>query len=325
MTPSSLEAASLAAGRAFFALALLAFASQAKAAEPFEITLLGTGNPRPSMERFGPATLVEAGETKILIDAGRGAIQRLFQVGGAELVREIDLVLLTHLHSDHVVGLPDLWLTGWVFGRDRPLPVIGPPGTVEMCGHLDQAFAFDKKVRGDGRYPAAGVLLEARDVEPSVVHEAGDLKVTAFEIDHGDGIVPAYGYRIEFGERSAAFSGDMKYDERIVEHARGVDVLVMEVISVEVELERAAVKSQEAIDKIISHHIGPQRAGSLFARVKPRLAVYTHIVPSPAGPEDLIPPTRKSYDGPLAVGYDLMQITVGETVDVHPRRVLTDG
>lgn len=310
--------------RVLLAIVLAVWAVPGGAAEPLRITLLGTGNPRPSMERFGPATLVEAGDASILIDAGRGAIQRLFQVGGAELVRGLDLVLLTHLHSDHVVGLPDLWLTGWVFGRDRPLPVLGPAGTRRMCHHLDEAFAFDKKVRGDGRYPAAGIVLDSRDVEPGVVHEADGLVVTAFEVDHGDGIAPAYGYRVDFGERSAAFSGDMKYDERIVEHAEGVDVLVMEVISVEVELERAAVKSQEAIDKIISHHIGPERAGSLFARVKPRLAVYTHIVPSPAGPEDLIPPTRRSYDGPLAVGYDLMQITVGETVDVHPRRVLAD-
>ena len=310
--------------RALLGLLLLLPALPAAAGETLSVTLLGTGNPRPSMERFGPATLVEAGDSKILIDTGRGALQRLFQIGGAELVREVDLVLLTHLHSDHVVGLPDLWLTGWIFGRDRPLPVLGPAGTAAMCGHLDQAYAFDKKVRGDGRYPAAGIVLASRDVAPGVVHQADGVVVTAFEIDHGDGIVPAYGYRVDYGGRSAAFSGDMKYDERIVEHARGVDLLVMEVISVEVELERAAVKSQEAIAKIISHHVSPEQAGSLFARVKPRLAVYSHIVPSPATAEDLIPPTRKTYQGPLAVGYDLMQISIGESVDVHPRRVLAD-
>jgi ribonuclease Z len=304
-------------------VALLA-APAAWAAEPLQVTLLGTGNPRPSLERFGPSSLIEAGETRILVDAGRGAIQRLFQIGGAERVTDVDLVLLTHLHSDHVVGLPDLWLTGWVFGRDRPLPVVGPPGTGAMCEHLDQAFAFDKKVRGDGRYPLAGVVLEARDVPPGVVYEAGGVKVTAFEVDHGDGIVPAYGYRVDYGPYSAAFSGDMRYDEGIVAHARGVDLLVMEVISVEVELARAAVKSEEAIAKVISHHISPEQAGSLFARIKPRLAVYSHIVPSPAVAEDLIPPTRRTWDGPLAVGYDLMTIRIGETVEVHPRRLVAD-
>ncbi len=307
------------------AIGALALAFPVSAQEPLQITLLGTGNPRPSMERFGPSILVEAGDTDILVDVGRGAIQRLFQIGAADQVKDVDMVLFTHLHSDHVVGFPDFWLTGWVFGRDRPLSVIGPPGTESMCGHLDQAFAFDKKVRGrDDRYAAAGIALEVRDVEPSVVYEAGGLRVTAFEVDHGDGIVPAYGYRVDYGEYSVAFSGDMRYDERIVEHAKGVDVLVMEVISVEVEMRRAAVKSQAAIEKVISHHIGEEQAGSLFARVKPRLAVYSHIVPSPAVAEDLIPLTRRTYDGPLAIGYDLMKITIGETLEVHPRRVLSD-
>lgn len=311
--------------RTLLSIVALAWAASLLAQEPLEITLLGTGNPRPSMERFGPSILVEAGEIDVLIDVGRGAIQRLFQIGGAEQISDVDLVLFTHLHSDHVVGFPDLWLTGWIFGRDRPLPVVGPPGTRSMCEHLDRAFAFDKKVRGrDDRYAAQGVALEVRDVEPGVVHEAGGVKITAFEVDHGDGIVPAYGYRVDHGEHSAAFSGDMRYDERIVEHAKGVDVLVMEVISPEVELRRAAVKSPEAVAKIISHHISEEQAGRLFARIKPRLAVYSHIVPSPATAEDLVPPTRRTYDGPLAVGYDLMKITVGDTVEVHPRRVLGD-
>lgn len=311
--------------RTWVAIGTLLWSFAGFAGESLTVTLLGTGNPRPSLERFGPAILIEVGEARVLIDAGRGASQRLFQIGAAEGLVAIDRVLLTHLHSDHVVGLPDLWLTGWVFGRDRPLPVLGPAGTRSMCEHLERAFAFDRTVRGrDQRYAAAGVALEARDVEPGVVYAAGELRITAFEVDHGDGIAPAYGYRVDFGERSVAFSGDMKYDERIVAHARGVDVLVMEVISPEVERRRAAVPSQVAVEQIIRHHISPEQAGRLFARIKPRLAVYSHIVPSPALAEDLIPPTRTTYDGPLAVGYDLMQITIGETVEVHPRRVLSD-
>lgn len=303
----------------------LALALPALGQDPLHITLLGTGNPRPSMERFGPSILVEAGETDILIDVGRGALQRLFQVGAAEQIRDIDLVLFTHLHSDHVVGFPDFWLSGWIFGRDRPLPIMGPPGTESMCDHLDQAFAFDQKVRSlDDRFAAAGIELETTDVEPSVIYERDGVRITVFEVDHGNGIIPAYGYRIDYGPYAAAFSGDMKYDERIIEHAKGVDVLVMEVISAEVEMRRAAVRGQAAVEKVLMQHIGEEQAGRLFARVKPRLAVYSHIVPSPATAEDLIPPTRRTYDGPLAVGYDLMEITIGETVDVYPRRVLSD-
>jgi ribonuclease Z len=311
--------------RTWLAIAFLGLAFPALGQEPLQITLLGTGNPRPSMERFGPSILVEAGETDILIDAGRGALQRLFQIGAAQQIRDIDLVVFTHLHSDHVVGFPDFWLSGWIFGRDRPLAVVGPPGTESMCEHLDLAFAFDQKVRSlDDRFAADGIELETKDAEPSVIYDRNGVKITAFEVDHGNGIIPAYGYRVDYGPYAAAFSGDMKYDERIIEHAKGVDVLVMEVISAEVEMRRAAVRGQAAVEKVLMQHIGEEQAGSIFARVKPRLAVYSHIVPSPATAEDLIPPTRRTYDGPLAVGYDLMTIVIGDTVDSYPRRILSD-
>lgn len=311
--------------RPLLATIALSIALPAFAQEPLHITLLGTGNPRPSMERFGPSILVEAGETDLLIDVGRGAIQRMFQIGAAQQIRDIDLVLFTHLHSDHVSGFPDFWLSGWIFGRDRPLAIMGPPGTKSMTEHLDQAFAFDQRVRSlDDRFAAAGIELDTNDVEPSVIYENDGVKVTVFEVDHGNGIVPAYGYRVDYGPYSAAFSGDMKYDERIIEHAKGVDVLVMEVISAEVEMRRAAVRGQAAVERVLMQHIGEEQAGTIFARVKPRLAVYTHIVPSPATAEDLIPPTRRTYDGPLAVGYDLMKVTIGETVDVYPRRIVSD-
>jgi ribonuclease Z len=94
------------------------------AEETLRVTLLGTGTPSPVMNRFGPSTLVEAGGEKFVFDAGRGAMQRLFQLG----IRFMENLFLTHLHSDHVVGLPDLWLTGWILGRTAPLRVWGPMG-----------------------------------------------------------------------------------------------------------------------------------------------------------------------------------------------------
>jgi ribonuclease Z len=277
------------------------------------------------MERFGPAILVEAGPHRILVDAGRGAIQRLMQAGGADLVPALDLVLITHLHSDHVVGLPDVWLTGWIFGRSRPLPVRGPAGTAAMMENLAKAFAFDIQMRRDAdeRFPAAGIETDARDVTPGLVFDADGLKVTAFDLDHGP-VKPALGYRVDYRGRSAVFSGDTRPSEALVLAAGGVDVLVHEVIAPKVEWTRAKVKDPERIQKIIDHHTTPEDAGRVFARVKPRLAVYSHIVPSPAGGQDLTGPTRKTYSGPLAVGYDLMQIEVGETVKVSRRKVVSD-
>ncbi|MEZ5285198.1 MAG: MBL fold metallo-hydrolase [Vicinamibacterales bacterium] len=289
------------------------------------ITLLGTGNPRPNLDRFGPSILVEAGDVRLLFDAGRGSAQRLFEIGARDSLVGVDAVFFTHLHSDHVVGLPDLWLTSWVFGRSRALEVAGPPGTAEMAGHLEQAYAWDIDMRSkDEGFPREGVRLAARNVQPGAVFEKSGVRVTAFAVDHGGVTTPAYGYRVDYRGRSAVFSGDTRSFEPIVEHARGVDVLVHEVISPEVEMRRAQVPDPKALERILAHHTSPEQVGALLSRIRPRLAVYSHIVPSPATAEDLVAPTRRTYDGPLAVGYDLMTIVIGDTIDVYPRRTLSD-
>jgi ribonuclease Z len=288
---------------------------------PFRLTLLGTGNPRPSIDRFGPSILVEAQGRRILVDAGRGVTIRLFQAGGREALAGIDTVLLTHLHSDHVVGIPDLWLTGWIFGRAAPLRAYGPPGTAAMMAHLERAFEFDIRTRRDldEGFPAAGAALRAEDVQPGVVVDEEGLRITAFAVDHAP-VAPAYGYRIDCGGRSAVFSGDTRVSETLIDRARGADVLVHEVISPEAERRLAQVRDPAAIERIIAHHTTAEEAGRLFARVRPRLAVYSHIVPSPATDHDLIAPTRRAYKGRLLVGRDLMTITIGERIEVGTAR-----
>ena len=286
------------------------------------VTLLGTGNPRPSMARFGPSILVEAATTpptRILVDAGRGAAQRLFAIGGRDLLSGIDLVLLTHLHSDHVVGLPDLWLTGWLFGRERPFRLKGPDGTAALMAHLEKAFAFDVKVRRDldERLPGAGAAVDAKDVPPESAVEISGVRITAFAVDHGP-VKPAYGYRIDTGGRSVVLSGDTRYSKNLIAHAKGCDVLVHEVVVPSVERARSAV-ADATTTRIIAHHTTPEDAGRVFAEVKPRLAVYSHIVPSPATEKDLVAPTRGTYAGPLAVGYDLMSISIGDEITVEKR------
>ncbi len=299
--------------------------AQAPAPRPLQITLLGTGNPRPSLERFGPSILVEAGGQRLLIDAGRGAAQRLVQIGQRDALAGIDAVLLTHLHSDHTVGLPDVWLTPWIFGRARALPLIGPAGTADMARHLTQAYAWDIATRRkDEGFPAEGVRLDGRDAAPGVVWDRDGVKVTAFAVDHGAFATPAFGYRVDANGRSVVVSGDMRFDERFVEHAGGADVVITEVISPEVEARRAQVRDPKALERILARHISPEQAGTLFSRIKPRLAVFTHVVPSPATAEDLLPPARTTYGGPLAAGYDLMTILVGDTVETFPRRTMSD-
>jgi ribonuclease Z len=115
------------------------------------------------------------------------------------------------------------------------------------------------------------------------------------------------------------FSGDTRYSEAVVAAARGADVLVHEVISPDVERRRAKVKDPAAVERIIAHHTTPEEAGRIFAAAGPRLAVYSHIVPSPATARDLVEPTRRAWRGALEVGYDRMQITIGSRIEVRRR------
>ena len=196
----------------------------------FRVTLLGTGAPPPTINRFGPSTLVEVGPEKFLFDAGRGALQRLYQLGLP--FGDITGMFLTHHHSDHLVGFTDLWLTGWIgrpWGRRTvPLEVWGPDGTHQMAEHLPLAFATDIRVRSHS-YSPEGVKLESTEIAEGVVYAANGVTITAFEVDHGGEQLDAFGYRIDFNGRSAVLSGDTTFNENLISHAQEVDLLVHEV------------------------------------------------------------------------------------------------
>ena len=277
--------------------------------ETFRVTLLGTGAPPPRLDRFGPSTLVEVGEEKFIFDAGRGAMQRLHQL--AIPFSEISGLFLTHHHSDHVVGFPDLWLTGWIgrpWGqRAQPLPVYGPEGTQQMMEHLPLAFHVDIRVRSRS-YPPDGVRLDAHEIRQGAVFDRDDIRISAFEVDHGGEGLPAYGYRIDYQGRSAVLSGDTTFNENLIDHAQGADLLVHEVTAVSGK----TAEDPQQLKRIGANHTTPDQAGEVFARVRPKLAVYNHLLLfGSARPEDLIPATRPKYDGRLIVGEDLLQIDVG--------------
>lgn len=284
----------------------------------FRVTLIGSGIPVPDADRFGPATLVEAGDQKLLFDAGRGATIRLWQLKIP--FNKVSPLFLTHFHSDHTVGIPDLWLTGWLGGpfgrRSTPFHVIGPTGTKELMTNLERAYAADIRMRiADEHYPAEGVEIVADEFEVGgVIYEKDGVRVTAFEVDHGDAIKPAYGYRVDYNGHSIVISGDTRFNENVIRYATGADILVHEVAAVRPEL----LKDQQ-VQRVMAHHTSPEQAGTVFSRSQPKLAVYTHLVllarpPVPSiAMDDLIAQTRTTYSGPLEVGDDLMTVEIDET------------
>lgn len=291
-------------------------------AQDFRVTLLGTGDPIPRPDRFGPATLVQVAGQDLLFDVGRGAATRLVQMGVS--LSGLDATFLTHFHHDHLIGLDDVWMTGWIpppFGRrSQPMEIWGPTGTANLLSSLEKAFELNTSTRiPDELLPPEGAVLIAHEFdEDGVVYEKDGVKVTAFAVNHGELIKPAYGYRVDYDGRSVVISGDTKFDRNLIAAAEGADLIIHEVALASEEL----LASSKQFQRIVAHHTTPEEAGIVFAEVSPKLAVYTHfvILSGPTIPEaplsTLIPRTRKNYGGPLVVGEDLMSFDIGDTISI---------
>jgi ribonuclease Z len=261
-----------------------------------KVTLLGTGTPFPNAERFGSAILVEAGVEKLLFDCGRGAVIRLSQAGIP--LSDVDALFLTHLHSDHTVGIPDLWLSGWFLGRRRPLRVWGPPGTREMMENLAQAYSFDVHVRerAPELLPPGGAEIDAREIEQGSVYVRGPLRVTAFLVDHGPAN-PAFGYRVDYQGHSAVISGDTKFSQNLLDFSKGADCLIH--VAWMADSKNPAPMASRSL-------ASAEDAGRAFEIVKPKLGVIYHYKDE----EGLADAVRAGYQGAFVIAHDLMVIEI---------------
>jgi ribonuclease Z len=305
---------------------LLALGSQAKVSNAQEydikLTFLGTGAPRPSPKRYGPSILLEAGETKLLVDAGPGMRQRIFQAGGFELLTDIDTVLITHLHFDHTIELPNLWLTGWLFGRKKNMKVYGPEGTEEFMNHFEQAFDWDLRYRYLTNVHVEGSDLITTDIEPGVFYNQNGIKITAFDVAHLPldpeteellGLEGAtFGYRVDYKGRSVVFSGDTRSlpGSKIIEISKGVDVLIHET---QIPYPGDSKEAKLANVSMIVHS-SPEQVAYVFNETRPRLGIYHHIIPPETTRDELLGMT--DYDGRMEVAEDLMTLMIGDEITV---------
>jgi len=285
-----------------------------------KLTFLGTGAPRPSLTRYGPSILVEAGSQRLLVDAGPGMRERLFQAGGFELLTDINLIILTHLHFDHTISVPGLWLTGWLFGRKSPMTVYGPEGTASMMSNFESAYAWDIRYREVVGVHEQGSDLIAYDIEPGVFYEQDGLKITAINVEHMPINVDTgellglegstLGFRIDYKGRSVVFSGDTRStsSSSIIEHSMDIDVLIHEVQV------PAAGNSPEAqlANVSLSVHSTPEQVAAIFRETRPRLGVYSHIIPPELTSDQILDVT--DYNGPMLVAEDLMTLTIGDEI-----------
>lgn len=234
---AALRRAVAALQRGVWIAALAAISATAIGSQEMQLVVLGTGTPNADPDRSGPALAVVRGERSYLVDAGPGIVRRaaaaVTQHGLTALSPpNLQVLFLTHLHSDHTLGLPDLMFSPWTLERTVPLRIYGPPGTRAMVEHLQAAYREDVRNRIDGLEPAntTGWQVEVTEIAPGVVFDDGQVRVRAFAVPHGDWAV-AFGYRFESTERAIVISGDTRASDAVVEACNGCDLLAHEVYS----------------------------------------------------------------------------------------------
>src|SRR5579862_3257135 len=269
------------------------------------VILLGVGTPRATPAAQGPATAIVVGQRVFLVDAGPG-VER--QLAAAHLtIAGPEATFITHLHSDHTLGYPDLILTSWVMGRTRPLEVFGPRGLRRMTDLILGGYSEGMQIRTEGleHETPGGYRVNVHEIKPGVVYDSGGVKVTAIAVSHGSWPY-AFGYRIDTPDRSIVVSGDTRPSAALEAASRGVDVLVHEVYP-RAELGPESRQGGEDWPRYMRQfHTSDSELGAIAARAKPKLLVLTHIVRGSAADSTLIAGVRLGgYTGPVAVGHDL--------------------
>ncbi|KAA0241021.1 MAG: MBL fold metallo-hydrolase [Dehalococcoidia bacterium] len=293
--------------------------------ERLEIVFLGTGSPLPSADRCGAGNVVVAGDTNVLVDCGWGAARRLVPAGVRPA--SIGVALFTHMHTDHMTDVPDFLFQRWTGGATVPLRVFGPEGTQEMIDGFLLALRRDIGYRqahhGDKLHPD-GIRVEVTEVpatlEPHQFLRMGGLSFESFEVDHFP-VVPAFGYRVRFGGRSAVLSGDTAFCETLAAAAEGADMLVCEALNAGmvnqlIGMLRFAGREREAalMEDVPSYHIATGEIAALAARAGVGEVVLSHLIPPiPNDAEreaEFMAGMDATYRGRVRVARDMQRIEV---------------
>jgi ribonuclease Z len=285
-------------------------------ADELRVHLIGTGGPELTPERAGMSTLIDVNGRKFLFDAGRGALQNIYL--SRIHPNEVTKVFLTHLHNDHIEGLPSLWITPWfMFARKQKMEVWGPPGTAEMIQGMRLMLNHDIERRSNPVFRREDLDIKTTEIGEGVVYDEGGIKITAFPVEHVDGN-PAFGYRLDAGNRSVLISGDTTYSDNVVKYGTHVDLMVHNVAAFSERMLKAG-EMKPVLEKLTT----PEQAAQIFSKAMPRLAVFSHIVkkelPGAAGDAVVIARARQAgYSGPLEMGLDRMTIEIGDAIKVLP-------
>jgi ribonuclease Z len=273
------------------------------------VTLLGTGCPQVHPHRFGPASLVRAANKSFLVDCGSGVTQRLAATGvsGAN----VDALLLTHLHSDHLVDLYQLVISSWHQGRHAPQRIFGPAGTRDFALTVMEAWGKERELRitWEQRPSSSGLELAITEFEAGVIFEADGLRISAFEVDHRP-VEPAYGFLFESAQGRVAFSGDTTVCDSLIQAAKDVDLLVHECFLHHEMAPR--MRSAQGLANVASYHTLSSEVGKVATRAGARALLLNHLVPVEFDRDALLREVQADFTGPVVIGEDLLTVDVAE-------------
>ena len=272
-----------------FELAAAAILERTVPAEYDGLRVFVCGSRSPLPGRAQSCLAITAGDSLYLVDSGAGSPATM-QLHGQPM-GHLRAVLLTHLHSDHITGVPDMNLQSWVVGRDEPLRVLGPAGVDMVVLGFNEAFAIDRGFRvahhgAELLDPELGVM-RAETVGPGVVVEDDGLTITAFTVNHAP-IAPAFGFRFDYRGRSVVVSGDTVVTFNLEAAARGVDLLLHDVLSMRIvgtlgaaATEAGASRMAKIFADITTYHAHAVELGALAERTGVRMLAVYHFVPPP--------------------------------------------
>ena len=274
--------------------------------------VLGSGTPNPNPERMGSAYLVLVDDTPYLFDFGPGVVRRVAALttnwGGNFSnfdVTKLEYAFLSHIHSDHTLGLADLIITPWIMGRDKPLKIFGPKAAKDMADHIIKAYQPDIDYRIYGTQPQndKGYKAIFTSIEEGMIYEDKNIMVTAFLNDHGD-LAESYGFLIQTGDKTILISGDTGPSANLLRFGNEVDILVHEVYS------QAGFEKKEPDWKIYhkAHHTSPSELAKIAKKLNPKTLVLSHILFWGSSESEILEEIMKDYDGKVILADDLIEI-----------------
>jgi ribonuclease BN (tRNA processing enzyme) len=271
-----------------------------------KVILLGTGNPNPDPVRLGPSLAIIVKNFSYLIDFGVGITRRTEFACcnlGIKALESSQLTkgFLTHLHSDHTLGYPDLILTPWIMGRTLPLNVFGPQGTQKMTNHIIRAYNLDIKERINGLEPAnpSGYKVNVNEIKPGVIYEDKNIKVEAFPVNHGT--LPSFGYKFNTHNEKIVISGDTAPFDECIDFYKECDILVHEVYSSKM-FETLPPEWKKYHSNV---HTSSYELAEIASKVKPELLILYHQLFWGASEAELVAEVKERYTGKVVSGNDL--------------------